>query len=128
MAKGSSRVLLWTPVACYMAIIYAASSTPSPPEIAPGVSDKLMHLLAYAGLGIVLLRALTRRWTDRVTPRIGFTAVVIAALYGASDEIHQAFVPGRSMEALDLLADATGAAIASSVLWAWGIIGQRNGL
>jgi VanZ family protein len=111
-----------------MAIIFAASSTATPPGIAPWVPDKLMHLLAYAGLGVLLLRALSRRWMDRVTPRIGLVAVAIAALYGASDEIHQSFVPGRSMETLDLLADATGAALASSVFWAWGIIGRRHGL
>jgi VanZ family protein len=35
-------------------------------------------------------------------------------LYGVSDEFHQYFVPGRSVEALDVLADALG-----GLLGAW---------
>jgi VanZ family protein len=38
-------------------------------------------------------------------------AALISALYGASDEIHQYFVPERSSEFLDWAADAIGAAL-----------------
>lgn len=34
---------------------------------------------------------------------------IIVSLYGLSDEIHQAFVPNRSCDALDLMADMAGA-------------------
>jgi VanZ family protein len=36
---------------------------------------------------------------------------IICTLYGASDEIHQYFVPNRSSEVQDWLADAAGAVL-----------------
>jgi len=42
---------------------------------------------------------------------------VASVLYAASDEFHQSFVPGRSCRLLDVLFDATGAAIALGLIW-----------
>jgi VanZ family protein len=49
-------------------------------------------------------------------------AALVAAAYGATDEWHQHFVPGRTMEMADLAADTSGAAAAAVAAWAWGII------
>jgi VanZ family protein len=49
-------------------------------------------------------------------------AVVLAALYGISDECHQLFVPGRQFDVRDMVADALRASACAGVLWAWGII------
>ena len=51
---------------------------------------------------------------------------VIAAAYGASDEWHQFFVPGRQSDWHDLAADAAGAAAVAGALWAWGIIARGS--
>ena len=40
-------------------------------------------------------------------------AVVIATVYGVTDEIHQRFVPPRQTDAWDVAADATGASLAA---------------
>jgi VanZ family protein len=125
---STGRVGIWAPVAIYMALIFAGSSLSRPPQVGPDVSDKLLHFVVYAGLGVVLVRALSRRWTAPVTARVAVRAALIAAVYGASDELHQAFVPERDSEVLDVAADAAGAAIASGALWAWDIIRGRNGL
>ena len=39
-------------------------------------------------------------------------ALVLAVLYGATDEFHQSFVPGRDMSVSDLMVDLIGASAA----------------
>ncbi len=63
--------------------------------------DKLVHAGLYAVLG-ALLRA--------STGRTGL-AIALASAYGITDEVHQAFVPGRHADPLDWLADTAGAAL-----------------
>lgn len=48
------------------------------------------------------------------SPYIG--AAIITILYGASDEIHQYYVPNRSAEVLDWMADIIGAIIAVLII------------
>ena len=52
-----------------------------------------------------------------------FFGAFLAFLYGLTDEIHQAFVPGREASALDVMADGAGAMIGSR-LFVWT---RRNG-
>jgi len=76
--------------------------TPDPPPRLDTGWDKANHLLAFTALTVTaLLGARPRRRRD---------AACAAALlaYGTLIEAVQAFVPGRSAEPADLLADATG--------------------
>jgi VanZ family protein len=79
--------------------------------------DKVIHALAYGGLAVMLLAAQPLRAGRYSWQQIG-ASVVIASLYGASDELHQSFVPGRSPEIGDWVADTLGALIAV-LLVAW---------
>ena len=116
---------LWTPVVAYMALIFYLSSLAQPP-LPEGVSDKSGHVFGYLGLGILAARAVAGGLPARITVRLALTAVTIAVGYGATDEVHQMFVAGRSAELYDLYADATGACIGVAGCWAWGIISLRS--
>jgi VanZ family protein len=50
-----------------------------------------------------------------------FLAIVIVSIFGLSDELHQHFTPGRSMEFMDWVADTLGATLAVGLYtyWAW---------
>jgi VanZ family protein len=104
-----------------MAMIFVVSSMPSPPQPPELVSDKGVHFLLYSGLSSLVVRALAGGWLRRLTLRAGWLAVLISTAYGATDELHQHFVPPRQMEALDLVADAVGAVLAALVLYAAGL-------
>jgi VanZ family protein len=115
------RWWLWGPVVLYMAAIFALSSMAEPPA-PPGIDDKTQHFAAYAGLGVVTLRATSGGAVTGLRAGTALAAWLIAVLYGASDEFHQSFVPGRSADLLDLRADALGAAAAIGVAWLSGIL------
>ena len=76
--------------------------------------DKVVHFAVYGLLGTLACRP-ARTWRGAVL------AVVVTSAFGASDEWHQSFVPGRSAEVADWVADTAGAACAALlyVRWAW---------
>lgn len=72
------------------------------------VVRKGAHFTAYAILGGLCFADL--RVLDKFKLKINFIiALVISALYAASDELHQYFVPGRSCEIRDVMIDSLGA-------------------
>jgi VanZ family protein len=119
------RVLLWGPVVAYMAAIFHLSSQSSPPTPG-GLPDTLAHAIEYFGLGVVVFRAVAGGLGARVTPARAMTTMIIAVAYAVSDEVHQLFVPDRTADARDLLADAAGASVALIACWAWNIIATSN--
>jgi len=91
-----------------MAGIFWLSSGPLPATGGIEIPDKAAHFAAYAVLGLLL-------WWAAAPLGPGAAAalgVVAAALYGASDELHQRFVPGRTQDIADWAADLAGAAAA----------------
>jgi VanZ family protein len=97
-------VSLWLPVVAWAAVIFALSSIPGL-GTGFGVWDlilrKLAHALAYAILGLLLVRAL------RNPP----AAFLLGVAYGVTDEIHQHFVADRHGTPVDVVIDAVGVAI-----------------
>ena len=66
------------------------------------------HFTAYAILGWLCFANL--RSLNKFKLKSNFLiALVISALYAASDELHQYFVPGRSCEFRDVMIDSCGA-------------------
>ena len=116
---------LWGPVALYMALIFGLSSQQTLPEPPGGLTDKHEHYLAYAGLSTLACRAVSGGLTQ-VGAGGALGGWALASLYGLTDEYHQSFVPGRTSDAYDALADTAGAATAAVGLWAWGIIARSR--
>jgi VanZ family protein len=105
---SGSVVRLWAPVAAWAALIFVWSSIP---DLGTGLGGwdlvlrKLAHAAEFAVLGALLLRA---------TGRAGL-ALALGIAYAVSDEVHQAFVPGRHGSVLDVAIDAVGVALGIAV-------------
>ena len=119
-------VIRWAPAALWAALIFTLSSISSLPAPPAGFTDKHAHFGTYGVFAALLVWGLTNRSLARTTWVTAALAVALAALYGASDEWHQSFVPGREVSALDLAADTAGAAMAAVALRAWAIIRARR--
>lgn len=75
--------------------------------------DKVAHFGAFGLLATAAYRLVSRR--------AGVWVVLAVSLFGASDEWHQSFTAGRSVELADWIADTSGAAVAVLAygLWQW---------
>lgn len=113
---------LWLPVIAWCALIFTLSSFSKLPAPPSGISDKHEHFVTYAILGGLFLRALAAGRWSRVTLGLALLAALCAAAYGATDELHQYFVPGRDCEWGDLLADTLGGLTAAGLILAYAII------
>jgi VanZ family protein len=109
----------WIPVLSLAAVIFALSAQPGSElsDLPFPHADKLAHTAVFGLLGLCLLRTLLRSLPDRPFRFHALVTIVACTLYGASDELHQLFVPHRTAELLDLLADALGAAFACLFVW-----------
>jgi VanZ family protein len=74
------------------------------------VIRKAAHMTEYAILGFLLLGAWMGKRSGSYKGR-AIRAFAVAAIYAASDEIHQYFVPGRACRLYDVGFDSTGALI-----------------
>ena len=100
-------------------LIFWQSSGPRPPQTSTfsGI-DKLAHAAAYALLAFLAARAFATLPVPGQRPALLWAAALFAALYGLSDEFHQSFVPGRSADVWDWVADLSGA-IGGALIYRW---------
>lgn len=101
----------WGPAVAYMVAIFVVSGVPDLGPLPANTSDKVAHAAAYSLLGVLLTRAVAGMAWAGYTAAAGAKGWLIAAIYAATDETHQAFVPGRTPEVADWVADAAGAAL-----------------
>ncbi len=105
----SEKKASWLAVLCYMALIFLLSSfSPSPffRQVSKYHTDWLVHSVEYGVLGALLIRAMTLNFHASVW--LPAAALLVGALYAASDEWHQSFVPLRDASVYDWVADAIG--------------------
>lgn len=73
---------------------------------------KCAHAFEYFVLGILLLNVIRQLWPAKRKGEWAmywYLAVVGASIYAVTDEVHQAFVTGRSCELRDIIIDTVAA-------------------
>ena len=97
------------PAIAWAVLLFLLSSIPSEamPKLALEISDLIEHFAAYSVFGFLLAHAIIQK-AGEVSWKWRFAVLAIGALYGASDELHQTFVPGRFCAFSDFLADCAG--------------------
>ncbi|GGA78961.1 VanZ family protein [Ornithinibacillus halotolerans] len=89
--------------------------------VIPGAEDiitglfirKLAHFSVYFMLAILLMNAF--RCFQVTVKKSIIPAFIISVLYAISDEVHQAFIPGRGPQVTDVLLDSAGALVGIGV-------------
>jgi VanZ family protein len=105
------------------AIFYFSSESQPLPELTVRVWDKLLHTTEYAGLSLLVFRALDGEGIGRLPAAL--LTIAIVSGYGATDEWHQAYVPLRSSDIHDWLADSLGASVGAAAYWIVSTVSRR---
>jgi VanZ family protein len=91
----------------WVALTIILTSIPDPGfDVSVPYADKAAHFCFYAVMGF--LCALWRRESGSSAWMAALAAVAFSAFVGAVDEIHQHWIPGRSTELMDWIADTAG--------------------
>lgn len=109
----NKKFLVNVPLIIYWIILFILTSLPTGYAITTSFSDKIDHFGAFGLLGVLLY--LNLYFQDKYKLLAEYPSIftlMIASFYGMMDEIHQIFIPGRSAEFLDWLADFSGVLIA----------------
>ncbi len=101
-------------VIAYVGLIFAVSSWQHPPGTTVHNADKLVHTIEYAGLGVLLFRAVAPR---RAGPWQIALVIGLGLLVGVSDELYQRLTPGRQSSVSDLVADVVGLGLGAGLMW-----------
>ena len=84
---------------------------------------KCAHATVYGILALLFWRALHKpaktgqNWSWAQARLV----LILSALYAATDELHQSFVPSRQASVWDVLLDTAGAGLALVLLWLTGL-------
>ena len=68
-------------------------------------------MVEYSLLGILVSRAVGQTSPKASVPLVFAITLYFVFFYAITDEFHQSFVPGRSADIHDMMADAVGSAI-----------------
>ena len=108
----------WVPAAAWCAVIYYISSRPAsvlPSGFFPHM-DKFAHAVEFGVLATLSCRAaywpLSRSEIGRDSLKIPAAVLLFCMIFAALDEFHQIYVPGRSADWKDWVADVSGAFLA----------------
>jgi VanZ family protein len=117
------KYLVYLPLFLYWLLILTLTSLPGMDVPNFHINDKIEHFLAYGGLGFLLCLSLRIQNKFVIVKKYpALFAIFIVSSYGALDELHQLFIPGRSCDILDWSADTIGVIIGVTImtflLWA----------
>ena len=114
-----NRTLLrWLPALLWATGIFILSAWSSPPKmdkVLP-MADKAVHWTLFSVQCWLIARALGPKLS---LPATVVLAIVLASAYGATDEFHQRYVPNRTCDFMDWVADTLGASAAAAAFYAY---------
>jgi hypothetical protein len=110
--KYRNFMISWLPVVLYCTVIFIQSSYPSVVRLHDvPFGDKYLHVAGYALLGMLFFRAFRSSHGGNRIFMVILLSISASTAYGISDEIHQYFVPYRTADVMDALADMVGSGL-----------------
>ncbi len=122
----------WSAVVFWAAVIFYASSIPGSqvPSVWPDFVPHFIEYFIFAALVAAAVRSTTmpagRQEKELPAGLLSLWAITITAIYAASDEFHQAYVPGRTPEIKDWAVDVAGAVAVAGIIFSVRVLRSRR--
>ncbi len=105
------QVWLWGPPIGWAGVIFLFSSLTVTPTSEIYWKDfivkKAAHIVEYGIFAVLLYRALRGTGVEKLNAAL--ISILESVIYGATDEFHQSFTPGREPRVRDVVFDTIGA-------------------
>jgi len=109
MALSQRQKLIIIPLLIYWPLIFVLAHVPVPQLVREaGVSDKIIHFIAYLSLVFLLWFAISPDRKVSWRRAAVWWVLLVTVWYGVVDEVLQSFVAGRSCDVRDFFADLAG--------------------
>lgn len=108
--------ILWVLTGMWAGVIFFFSSLPGS-SVPSAIPDYIPHFIEYAVFAGLVLAALWATKKELPAGNLSLWAIIITGLYAASDELHQAFIPGRTPDIKDWAVDVLAAAVVAVVVY-----------
>ena len=140
--KNNKTVVAWILVILWMGIIFYLSHQPATysNSLSLGITEKILiiakklvinldieldalnyltrksaHFISYLILGALVINATSKN--KRINVKWTMISISVCLIYAISDELHQAFVPGRGPAVFDVVIDSFGASVGVFIYW-----------
>lgn len=118
LLQKNKTLFVYFPLFVYWLILFIATTLPGNKVPNLGVSDKIEHSTAYMVLSVLLCMTYTFQNKIKIFWKKPFLMTILTVtFYGALDELHQLFIPGRSCDIKDLMADVAGASVGLLIVY-----------
>ncbi|MFA5804873.1 MAG: VanZ family protein [Melioribacteraceae bacterium] len=111
--------VIYIPLIVYWITLFILTTIPADnvPQLFEN-QDKYEHFIAYCGLAILLSLALYfQKRSILISSKAFLFALLFILAYGAVDELHQIFIPGRYCDFYDWLADSSGGILGIGIVF-----------
>jgi VanZ family protein len=81
--------------------------------------DKVLHFIAFGLLGLLTAHGLKHAGNRFLQKNYLWSSLLICIIFGATDEIHQLYIPGRYASIYDWIADILGILLFVSIYRLW---------
>lgn len=88
--------------------------------------DFIPHFIEYFIFAGLAAAAVWSTKKELPAGRLGLWAITITSIYAASDEFHQAFVPGRTPDIRDWAVDMAGALVVAGIIFSVRVLRSRR--
>lgn len=111
--RAVKRITAYVPALIWAALVIFIGGRSNVPTVESSLPlDKIAHFFMYGALGALA----TRGWLKAQRPRRLVIVLVLAMAVGVADEIHQRWVPHRTSDVKDWIADAVGITVAATLV------------